>query len=28
VTAFDILSALILSTCGAKGSVMTAKQTS
>ena len=27
VTAFDILSALILSTCGAKGSVMTAKQT-
>jgi len=25
--AFDILSALMLSTCGAKGSVMTAKQT-
>jgi len=27
VTAFVILSALMLSTCGAKGSVMTAKQT-
>jgi len=27
VRAFDILSALLLSTCGAKGSVMTAKQT-
>jgi len=27
MTTFDILSALILSTCCAKGSVMTAKQT-
>jgi len=27
VTALDILSALMLSTCGAKESVMTAKQT-
>jgi len=27
VTTFDVLPALMLSTCGAKGSVMTAKQT-
>jgi len=27
VTAFDILSALMLSTCSTKGPVMTAKQT-